>query len=45
MFDIAQFFPSLNHCLLPIILDKAGFDLNISQFFSDYLIKRQTQYI
>ena len=26
-FDIAQFFPSLNYCLLSLILDKAGFGL------------------
>jgi len=25
-FDIAQFFPSLNHCLLSLILGKTGFD-------------------
>ena len=25
-FDIAQFFPSLNHQLLPLILDKVGLD-------------------
>ena len=28
-----------------MILDKASFDLKISQFFSSYLINRQTQYI
>jgi len=43
-FYIAQFFPSLNHQLLPIILDKAGFDSRISSFFSSYLINRQGQY-
>jgi len=26
-FDIAQFFPSLNHYLLSLILEKVGFDL------------------
>jgi len=32
-FDIIQFFPSLNHQLLLLILDKAGFNSKISQFF------------
>jgi len=40
-----QFFSSLNYQLLPIILNKVGFDKNISWFFSSYLINRQTQYI
>ena len=44
-FDIAQFFPSLNHCLLPLILDKAGFNPKVSKFFADYLIGRKTQYV
>lgn len=41
-FNIAQFFSSLNHQLLPKILDKAGFNLRISCFFSDFLSNRQT---
>ena len=44
-FDIAQFFPSLNHYLLLLILNKAYFDLTISSFFYNYLIYRKTQYI
>ena len=44
-FDIVQFFPSLNYHLLSIILDKADFDLEISQFFSNFLINKHTQYI
>jgi len=44
-FDIAQFFPLLNHQLLPFILDKTGFDPRISSFFSDYLVGRKTQYL
>ena len=32
-FDIAQFFPLLNHCLLSLIMRKAGFDNHIV-FFS-----------
>ena len=44
-FDIAQFFPLLNHILLLIILDKAGFNSRISSLFSNYSIDRRTQYI
>ena len=44
-FNIAQFFPSLNHQLLPIIFDKVSFHQKISTFFSNYLISRKTQYI
>jgi len=43
-FDISQFFPSLNHCLLTLILGKASFDLRVIKFFSNYLISRRTQY-
>jgi len=43
-FDITQFFPSLNHCLLPLILRKAGFDPKVDCFFSNYLIGRKTWY-
>ena len=43
-FDITQFFLLLNHWLLPI-LDKVNFDSKISNFFSDYLIGRKTQYL
>jgi len=44
-FDIAQFFFSLNHQLLPLILDKANFDCKISKFFSNYLVNRKTKYL
>ena len=43
-FDIAQFFPSLNHWLLPLIIRKAEFDPKVSCFFSNYLVGRKTQY-
>jgi len=43
-FDISQFFSSLNHCLLTLILEKVGFDSRIVKFFSNYLIGRKTQY-
>jgi len=43
-FDIAQFFPSLNHCLLTLIMKKAGFNNHIISFFSNYLVDRKTNY-
>ena len=43
-FDIAQFFPSLNHQLLLSILKKTRFDLNVVYFFSNYLVERKTWY-
>jgi len=43
-FDIAQFFPSLNHCLLSLILGKVGSRLKVINFFSNYLINRKTAY-
>ena len=43
-FDIAQFFPSLNHRLLALILEKAGFKSRVVNFFSNYLVNRKTKY-
>jgi len=43
-FDIAQFFLSLNHCLLTIIFGKVGLELKVALFFADYLVKRKTNY-
>ena len=43
-FDITQFFPSLNHHLILLILRKAECDMKISLFFSDYLVDRKTCY-
>jgi len=43
-FDIAQFFPSLNHCILTIILEKVGLDPKVALFFTDYLVNRKTNY-
>ena len=43
-FDIAQFFPSLNHCFLTSILKKAGLKPKVALFFADYLVKRKTNY-
>ena len=35
----------LNHQLLPLILNKAGFDQKVSIFFSNYLVNRKTKYL
>ena len=43
-FDIAQFFPSLNHSMLTLILSHFCFANCIVDFFSDYLVDRSTQY-
>ena len=43
-FNIAQFFPSLNHCLLTLSLKKVGFDPRVVSFFADFLIQRKTKY-
>jgi len=43
-FDIAQFFPSLNHCMLVLSLAKAGLELKVTSFFKDFLVKRKTNY-
>jgi len=45
VFDIAQFFPSLNHQLLPLILNKASFNPKVSTFFQNYLVGRKTKYL
>ena len=44
-FDIAQFFPSLNHCFLILVLEKAGLNPKVSNFFANYLIQRSTKYL
>ena len=43
-FDITQFFPSLNHRILTIILEKVGLESKVALFFTDYLVKRKTNY-
>ena len=45
VFNILQFFPSLNHKLLVHILEKAGLNPRVSSFFANYLVKRRTSYI
>ena len=44
-FDIVQFFPSLNHRLLTLILKKAGFNNPVVSFFANYLVGRKTNYL
>ena len=44
-FDISQFFPSLNHRLLVLILEKVGLDPKVMNFFVNYLIQRSTKYL
>ena len=39
-FDIVQFFLSLNHRLLTIILGETGLELKVALFFADYLVKK-----
>ena len=43
-FDIVQFFPSLNHSMLTLILRYFGFLDCVVDFFSDYLVSRSIQY-
>ena len=43
-FDISQFFLSLNHWLLTLILSKVGLDPRVVKFFLNYLVGKRTQY-
>jgi len=43
-FNIAQFFPSLNHNFLALCLAKAGLNANILNFFRSYHSNRSTTY-
>jgi len=43
-FDIAQFFSSLNHSMLIVILWHSGFANCLVSFFSHYLVCRSIQY-
>ena len=43
-FDIAQFFPSLNHYFLSLCLKKVGLNSNVIQFFNSYHSNRSTSY-
>jgi Reverse transcriptase (RNA-dependent DNA polymerase) len=43
-FDIAQFFPSINHEVLLRVIDRSGFPLCVGRFFCSYLVGRRTTY-
>jgi hypothetical protein len=43
-FDLAQFFPSINHDVLLSILDKQGFAPEVVAFFRSYLVDQFTHY-
>jgi hypothetical protein len=43
-FDLAQFFPSINHDVLLSILDKQGFVPEVVVFFKSYLVDQFTHY-
>ena len=43
-FDITQFFPSLNHQLLSLIIKKADFDDRVVSFFANYLVNKKMNY-
>ena len=43
-FNIAQFFPSLNHHFLTRVIHKVRLDSCVVNFFSNYLINRKTSY-
>jgi len=44
-FDISQFFLSLNHQLLTLIIDKVEFNQKVLIFFKNYLVRRKTKYL
>jgi Reverse transcriptase (RNA-dependent DNA polymerase) len=44
MFDIAQFFPSINHDMLLWVIDKLGFPPCVGRIFHSYLVGRRTTY-
>jgi ribonuclease HI len=43
-FDIAQFFPSVNHAFLMRTLERLGFHPDLCAFFGDYLQGRRTRF-
>ena len=45
VFNISQFFLSLNHWLLMNIIHKVGLDNHVVKFFGNYLINRKTNYL
>ena len=43
-FDLAQYFPSLNHDVIIYLLARMGFPAPVVEFFKSYLVGRKTQY-
>ncbi|RXW14227.1 hypothetical protein EST38_g11621 [Candolleomyces aberdarensis] len=43
-FDVAQFFPSINHQFLLAVLKKQGFHSKVTKFFRSYLVDSFTSY-
>ncbi|CAA7263695.1 unnamed protein product [Cyclocybe aegerita] len=43
-FDIAQFFPSINHEMFMAVIRKQGFSPVLMEFFASYLVGRSTVY-
>ena len=43
-FDVAQFFPSINHQFLLEVMRKQGFHRKVTAFFGSYLLDRFTTY-
>ncbi|KAJ2936696.1 hypothetical protein H1R20_g404, partial [Candolleomyces eurysporus] len=43
-FDVAQFFPSINHQFLLAVLEKLGFNRRVVAFFGSYLVDQFTTY-
>ena len=43
-FNISQFFPSLNHWLLTLIMKKADFNNHVVSLFANYLVDRKMSY-
>ncbi|RXW14341.1 hypothetical protein EST38_g11516 [Candolleomyces aberdarensis] len=43
-FDVAQFFPSINHQFLLAVLKEQGFHSKVTKFFGSYLVDRFTSY-
>jgi hypothetical protein len=44
-FNIAQFFPLLNHEMLMVVLAWHGFPEHVRKFFASYLVGRDTRYL
>ena len=44
-FDLAQYFPSLNHSAITLVLDRMGFADLLVNFIADYLVGRTTRFL